>query len=296
MIVDMARQPRHDGAGAWHHLMNRGADHQDIVSDDDDRNMFEYHAGELVRRGLLEIHAYALMDNHFHFLGRSPGGELSVAMHRFGCEYARWYNRRHRRDGPLFRNRFVSVPVTDDEQLLVTSRYIHRNPLAFVPASALGNYRWSSLGAYLGRRDSPDWLCRDVLDERMGDPRRHEEFVLRTHPSDADHVRWAPFRSNVDARELEQAIAAVTGSDPTSRVRTGRRIADPFVLLIVLAVECRIETAEQLAERYGLASPAAVRTLARRGRVRLADDDGFAALRLRTLAELTGWIAEPRSA
>ena len=129
--------------------MNRGADRQDIFSDDDDRHMFEHHAGDLVRRGLLEIHAYALMDNHFHFLGRSPQGELSAAMHRLGCEYARWYNRRHRRDGPLFRNRFVSVLIDDEEQLLVASRYIHRNPLAFVPPAALGAYRWSSLGPYL---------------------------------------------------------------------------------------------------------------------------------------------------
>lgn len=266
--------------------MNRGADRQDIVSDDDDRYMFEHHAGDLVRRGLLEIHAYALMDNHFHLLGRSPEGELSAAMHRFGCEYARWYNRRHRRDGPLFRNRFVSVLIDDDEQLLVASRYIQRNPLAFVPPTALGNYRWSSLGPYLGQRESPDWLCRSVLDELIGDRRQHEQFVTQTHPSDADHARWAPFRAGFDAPEIERALTAVTGASPTSRVRIGRRTADPFVMLIVLAVELRIETAEQLAERYGLSGPAAVRTLARRGRVRLTGDAEFARLRNRTFAML----------
>jgi hypothetical protein len=248
--------------------------------------VFEHHAGDLVRRGLLEIHAYTLMDNHFHFLGRSPEGELSAAMHRLGCEYARWYNRRHRRDGPLFRNRFVSVLVDNDEQLLVTSRYIHRNPLAFVPATALGTYRWSSLGPYLGHRESPDWLCRGVLDELIGGRRQHEELVTQPHPSDEDHARWALFRAGVDPPDIERALTAVTGENPTSRVRSGRRIADPFVMLIVLAVELRIETAEQLAERYGLASPAAVRTLARRGRVRLADDVAFGALRVRTLALL----------
>ena len=271
--------------------MNRGADRQDIVSDDDDRHMFEHHTGELVRRGLLEIHAYALMDNHFHFLGRSPEGELSAAMHRFGSEYARWYNRRHHRDGPLFRNRFVSVPVTDDAQLLVASRYIHRNPLAFVPPSALGNYRWSSLGPYIGRRQSPDWLCRGVLDELVSDPRQHEEFVTESHPSDLDHARWALFRGGIDAPAIERALAAITGANPTSRIRTGRGLPDPFVMLIVLAVELRIETAEQLAERYGLPSPAAVRTLARRGRVRLADDAQFDRLRIRTLSMLEGPLA-----
>jgi REP element-mobilizing transposase RayT len=267
-------------------LLNRGADRQDIVSDDDDRHMLEHHAGELVRRGLLEIHAYALMDNHFHYLARSPEGELSAAMHRFGCEYARWYNRRHRRDGPLFRNRFVSVPIVDDAQLLVASRYIHRNPLAIVPAAALGAYRWSSLGVYLGQRESPDWLSRDVLDGMFGDPQQHAEFVMQDHPSDLDHARWAPFRAGIDAPEIERALAAITGVSPTSQVRIGRRTADPFVMLIVLAVELRIETAEQLAQRYGLPSPAAVRTLARRGRVRLADDAAFDRLRIRTLALL----------
>jgi REP element-mobilizing transposase RayT len=271
--------------------MNRGADRQDIVSDDDDRHMFEHHVGELARRGLLEIHAYALMDNHFHLLGRSPEGELSAAMHRFGCEYARWYNRRHRRDGPLFRNRFVSVPVDDDVQLLVASRYIHRNPLAIVPAEALGAYRWSSLGVYLGQRQSPDWLCRGVLDEVFGDAQQHEEFVTQTHPSDLDHARWAPFRRGFDAPEIERALTLVTGASPISQARAGRRIADPFVMLIVLAVELRIETAEQLAERYGLSSPAAVRTLARRGRVRLSDDAGFVRLRNRTLALLERTLA-----
>lgn len=271
--------------------MNRGADRQDIVSDDDDRHMFEHHAGELIRRGLLEIHAYALMDNHFHFLGRSPEGELSAAMHRLGCEYARWYNRRHRRDGPLFRNRFVSVPISDGEQLLVASRYIHRNPLALVPQAALANYRWSSLGQYLGLRQSPDWLCRGVLDELTGDRRHHEEFVMQTHPSDGDHARWAPFRGGVDATDIERALTSLTGSEPTSMVRIGRRVADPFVMLIVLAVELRTETAEQIADRYGLASPAVVRTVARRGRVRLASDVEFDRLRSRALALLARQLA-----
>jgi REP element-mobilizing transposase RayT len=221
MIRRMGRPPRHDTEGAWHHLMNRGADRQDIFSDDDDRVIFEHHTGELVRRGLLEIHTYVLMHNHFHLLVRSPAGQLSEAMHRLGCEYARWYNRRHGRDGPLFRNRFVSVPVTDD-----------------------------------------------------------------------DHVRWSPFRASPDPGQLERAVAATFGSVPTSAGSDRRPHPDAFVLLVALAVELRTETAEQIARRYGLPSAAAVRALARRGRVRLADDAGFEALRTRTL----GRLAAPRAA
>lgn len=258
--------------------MNRGADRQDIFSTDDDRLVFERHLGEIVAAGQLEIHAYVLMSNHYHLLGRSPLGEVSSAMHRLGSEYARWYNQRHRRDGPLFRNRFVSVPVRSDTQALVVARYIHRNPLAIVPERALDAYRWSSLGLYTQRRAPVEWVRRDVIGALAGDADAHLEFVRSAHPSDADHAAWAPFRPPVELDDIERVLAAITGSDPTSSDVRGRRRSDGFVALVTLAVELRVESAEHLAARLGLPSPGAVRTVARRGRVRLVDDGGFARL------------------
>jgi REP element-mobilizing transposase RayT len=267
--------------------MNRGADRQDIFSCDPDRHMFEHQMGDLVDRGLIEIHAFALMDNHFHLLARSLRGEISVAMHRLGSEYARWYNREHRRDGPLFRNRFVSVPVENDEQFLVAARYIHRNPKAMVPIRALAAYRWSSLGGHLGTREAPAWLERELLDELMGGAEPHRRFVESAHWSDDDEL-WLPFRDGIDAADLEAAIEAVTGSRISASDKTGRRRSDAFTMLLVLALEFRCESADQLAQRYGLASAAAVRTCARRGRVRLVDDPDFARLRARVVGALTG--------
>jgi REP element-mobilizing transposase RayT len=284
----MGRPLRFDHDGAWHHLTNRGADRQDIFSVDDDRHVFEHQLGELDRLGLFETHAYALMTNHFHLFGRSPHGEVSAAMHRLGSGYVRWYNREHHRDGPLFRNRFVSVLVEDDEQLMTAARYVHRNPLAIVPTSALGAYRWSSYGAYLGRRDAPPWLRRSVLDALMGTPDEHRAFVENWHPSDLDHDRWLAFRDGVDLRALEQAIGAIAGVSSDSFVGGDRRHADAFVVLILLAVEHRLGSAEQLAQRYGLASPAAVRATARRGRVRVTTDSPFAAFRGRVLGAVFG--------
>ena len=281
----MGRPLRHDTGNTIYHLMNRGADRQDIFSSDVDRHMFEYQLSELVARGLIEIHAYVLMDNHFHVLARSLVGELSTAMHRLGSEYARWYNREHRRDGPLFRNRFVSVLVDTDEQFMATARYIHRNPTAMMPIRALKAYRWSSLGAHLGTRAAPDWLDRRLLHELMGGDDEHCQFVERAHPSDG-HQIWAPFRVSVDITDLETAIAAVTGRTVTPIGCSGRHRSDAFSLLLVLAIEFRCETAEQLSQRYQLASAAAVRAGARRGRVRLDDDLDFAQLRLRVLDAL----------
>jgi putative transposase len=284
----MGRPQRHDTDGAFHHLMNRGADRQDIFSTDADRHMFEYRLGDLVERGLIEIHAYALMNNHSHLLVRSLRGEISAAMHRLGSEYARWYNREHRRDGPLFQNRFVSVPVDSDEQFLVTARYIHRNPKVMVPIRALGAYRWSSLGAHLGDRNAPPWLERGLLDELMGGVEPHRRFVEAAHVSDADDGLWLAFREGIDTADLEAIIESVTGTTARAIDRTGRRRSDGFALLLVLALEFRCESAEQLAQRYHLASAGAVRTGARRGRVRLVHDVEFMRLRARVIESLAG--------
>jgi REP element-mobilizing transposase RayT len=268
--------------------MNRGADRQDIFSSEHDRLFFEHHLGDLDKRGLLEIHAYALMDNHFHTLVRSPGS-LSDAMHRLGCEYARWYNNEHGRDGPLFRNRFISIPVTSEEQLLVASRYIHRNPLAFVPLEALPAYRWSSLGAYLRHREAPDWLHLDVVGPLLGDIDAHRTFVQQAHPSDNDHSLWHSMRRPVDLTEIERAVSNVTHLEPKSFV--GARRGEPLALVLMLAVELRAAPAERLAQQYGIPSAAAVRAAARRGRVRLVDDPNFALLRGHVMSALFGAAA-----
>jgi putative transposase len=228
------------------------------------------------------------MDNHFHTLVRSPGS-LSDAMHRLGCEYARWYNNEHGRDGPLFRNRFISIPVTSEEQLLVASRYIHRNPLAFVPLEALPAYRWSSLGVYLGHREAPDWLHLDVVGPLLGDIDAHRTFVQQAHPSDNDHSLWHSMRRPVDLTEIERAVSNVTHLEPKSFV--GARRGEPLALVLMLAVELRAAPAERLAQQYGIPSAAAVRAAARRGRVRLVDDPNFAQLRGHVMSALFGAAA-----
>jgi REP element-mobilizing transposase RayT len=134
----MARQARDLTQSDWFHIVQRGADRQDIFTSDDDRFLYEKLVNEGFKRHRVELHAYALMSNHVHLLGRVlDGGSLSDAMHHLGGRYALAFNKATKRDGPLFSSRFHSTPVTSDAQLLQTSRYIHRNPLAFVPMRAL---------------------------------------------------------------------------------------------------------------------------------------------------------------
>ena len=126
----MARRPRRDGPDTWHHAMNRTMARRTLFENDEDRRFFQSLLAREVRNGRLEIHAYSLMLTHFHLLVRSVNGQLSAAMRRIQNRYARRFNRTRKRDGSLFRGRFLSRRIDDLAYRRDVVTYIHDNAIA----------------------------------------------------------------------------------------------------------------------------------------------------------------------
>ncbi|NJN14734.1 MAG: hypothetical protein HC813_03755, partial [Planctomycetes bacterium] len=95
----MARRPRNDSADSWHHVMNRGLAKRTLFERDEDYRKFLALVAAEVRAGRIEVHAYSLLQTHFHLLLRSVTGELSEAMRRIQNGYSRWFNRSRRATG-----------------------------------------------------------------------------------------------------------------------------------------------------------------------------------------------------
>lgn len=159
----MARQPRILFPGAWYHVMNRGANHQSIFIDSNQRKLFLSLLQHISTVYKIEIHAYCLMTNHYHLLIRTPKPNLPEAMRYLDSVYAAKFNKYMGRDGPLFRGRFKSVLVDADEYLIHVARYIHLNPLEAKMVDDLSTYRWSSYPLYLGIQHPPQWLHLDFV-------------------------------------------------------------------------------------------------------------------------------------
>ncbi|MBF8250136.1 MAG: Tnp protein [Candidatus Levybacteria bacterium] len=102
----------------------------------------------------VEILAYCLMPNHFHFLLKQITDKgISVFMTNLQNSYVKYFNIKNERAGPLFQSMFKAVRVETDEQLLHVSRYIHLNPSTayIVEPKNLEDYKWSSLNSYLDK-------------------------------------------------------------------------------------------------------------------------------------------------
>ena len=152
-----------------------------IFRDSTDRRYFRKLLGEISDRYGTEIHVECLMGNHYHLLIRSTEGRISEAMRDLNGRYARWFNKRHGRTGPLFGARFHSVLINDDDQLIATWRYIHHNPAEIGHHRPVG-YRWSSAAAYLYPALRPRWLHTAFLTRLIG-KRDIERLLQPANPS-----------------------------------------------------------------------------------------------------------------
>jgi REP element-mobilizing transposase RayT len=243
----MGRPLRPDVAGGYHHVFNRGVDRQPIFRTDRDRVEFLRLLDVVHHRFGVLVHSYCLMGNHYHLVLECPDGGLSSAMHLLASNYVRHVNERWGRDGPLFRARFATRPVTDEAYLIQLVRYVHRNPLSFIPESELVRYRWSSARAYLGHRARPTWLRTDDVLRLVGGRGGFARLVFD----------GAPFPTPLSAGGLAALVATMVeerlGEDvPRGSARAVLLLAADRTSSVPLSVAAGLPTMTSSAQRMAL--------------------------------------------
>jgi putative transposase len=91
----MARQIRLEYDGAAYHVMARGNQGQAIFADDLDRQGWLATLAEACGKTGWRIHAYALMDHHYHLLVETPEGNLVAGKKWLQGAYTQRYHSRY---------------------------------------------------------------------------------------------------------------------------------------------------------------------------------------------------------
>ncbi len=179
----MPRQARLDAPGTLHHVILRGLDRGRIVRDETDRQAFVSRLADVVQATGTTVYAWALLPNHAHLLLRSGPAGLPTAMRRLLTGYAGTFNRRHRRIGHVFHNRYKSIVVEEDRYFRELVRYINLNPLraGLVPnLGALARYPWGGHAGLLGRVPQP-WLAASAVLRWFGRTTRQARHAYRRY-------------------------------------------------------------------------------------------------------------------
>lgn len=207
----MARKPRVEFAGATYHVMCRGNRREDIFRDKRDREVFLDTLGEVAERNGWLIHAFVLMNNHYHLLLETPEPNLVDGMRWFQSTYTQRFNIRHKLWGHLYQGRYKALLVDDGEYFRTVADYIHLNPARArcfdLENGSLTDYLWSSFCGYMRPGKRPEFLTTERVlgnhgfkDDASGRSRYHRYMKSRVlkilHAADPQEVddSWRKIR------------------------------------------------------------------------------------------------------
>ncbi|MBP3887791.1 MAG: transposase [Cellulosilyticum sp.] len=189
----MPRCAREKIENGIYHICIRGNNKQDIFLDDKDREEYLARLRHYKERYKVKIYAYCLMTNHVHLLIYDNAQDISKFMQGLSLSYVIYFNHRYGRVGHLFQDRFTSVLIKDDKQILCASKYIHCNPIKANMVTKLDKYRWSSYMAYLQGEDQLsivdiEFLCQLSSQNQEAGRKAYIQYVNQSDENDNNEV------------------------------------------------------------------------------------------------------------
>ena len=134
-----------------HHLV-QGINKEYIFQETEEKEKYLKLLKKYHKKLNVDILAYCIMDNHIHFLLYAEKIQsISNFMQQVNSQYAMYYNKKHKRVGYVYRNRFKSIPIMQREQLHKCIKYIHMNPVKAKMVKEEKDYKYSSYNDYLNQ-------------------------------------------------------------------------------------------------------------------------------------------------
>ncbi len=182
LVYSMTRPLRVEFPNALYHITSRGNVRKSIYKDKKDRQLFLDMLDYCAERFNWIIHAYCLMNNHYHILIETPDANLSKGMRHLNGVYTQTFNRRHKRAGHVFQGRYKAILIQKESHLLEVARYVVLNPVRARAVKRPDRWRWSSYMGTAGLRKPHPCLTADWILSRFGKQnrramRRYRQFV-----------------------------------------------------------------------------------------------------------------------
>ena len=144
----MARKPRINEPG-FYHIVNRGVNNSEIFLEKEDYYKFLELMLKVKYDYNITIHSFTILPNHYHILLQTHKSNLSEAMRLLNSAYAAWYNFKSGRVGHLWKGRFDSYMLFDEDHFWKVVKYIERNALALNLVDDITKWEYQSLALRL---------------------------------------------------------------------------------------------------------------------------------------------------
>jgi putative transposase len=211
--------------GATYLVSTVAAEGRRAFTSDADRSEFLDVYAQISRRLGWELHAYSLLEEHYHLLVVTPQADLSRGMRQLNGVYTQHFNQLHGLDGSLFQGRFKALLIDPDAWYKPVLRHVLNEPRRKARIRRVDRFNGSSLGYLLNPDQAPDWLAVGQVLSSFGRGRARAIAALENWLAQADdfdprdHVRHQIFLGD-DAFIAEAKRQASRGARTGG---TGRR-------------------------------------------------------------------------
>lgn len=286
----MARPLRIQVPDGWYHVTSRGSGGGRLFLQDEDRRAFLGLVSQLRQRFGTEVHAFVLMEDHYHLLVRCRRADLSETMRWLQISYSVRFNLNHGRRGPVFQGRFKSNVIRDESRLEEVGRYLHLNPVRVTGLGLSGqdprrtkaterpdpgaklvarrlnvlrSHEWSSWPAYAGLEPVPSWLSVErLLGAAEGKAARERRASLVSYTEEPIRQGrledpWAGLVGSVvlgDSREARTLIRKTAKNPDKARrelASAARRNRPDWPSIVAAAESIRGHSWREMCEVYG---------------------------------------------
>lgn len=178
----MPRKARNKSYDAIYHIMTRSISEVPLFRDNQDKEYYLSLLKRYLKKYKCCLYAYCLMDNHLHLHLDPKGFDISTFMHSLNTAYVKYYNKKHKRIGHLFQDRFQSKIVDTDKYNFALSAYIHNNAKDLKQYTDREEYYpFSSYGIYIGIRKDSLGIVDLTFMKSLINARSTKVFINRYH-------------------------------------------------------------------------------------------------------------------
>lgn len=182
----MPRIARKDLKSTYFHVISQGIEKKYIF----EKGIYkEKYLNLLYKEGeefKIKIIAYCIMDNHAHLLINVGDIDImSKFMHKVNFMFAQYYNfMEDDRKGYVFRDRFVSEPICNEDYLLNCIIYIHNNPVKAKIVEYPHQYKYSSYNNFVESNN----LCELVDTNKVINNTELEDYIFIDVEQNVDEI------------------------------------------------------------------------------------------------------------
>lgn len=199
----MSRVSRKNMSAFFIHIITQGINKENIFKNPEYKNKYIKLVKEMFEScDSLHLLCYCIMDNHAHFLVYTEKvEELSKAMARINTAYGIFYNKKEDRVGYVFRNRYYTQPIKNEEHLHNAVVYIHRNPVKAKLVKEMKEYKYSSYQQY--QQGNVEQKCIQLLFQTQNYKEKFD-FIHKNLKKEGDIFDID--KKPIDTEEIEEFV------------------------------------------------------------------------------------------